>query len=199
MACVLCNPAGRVSDAGFPPQGGFMLWVVGYTHHQVLRTSYSRGRSVMWCAGQLTPANSASVPSRMHSMHSMVSSSSFLGLPAALSRASSQALPPGYPPSGPSPQPNLSKWRPLSWRASSRSLASSASISSSPSSSSLPALPPDALMRKPFVLRMVSSATRGVCTICHCQVFCDCVFQGRVVSTLGWQHLYNGARHSWPA
>ncbi|KAL3149110.1 hypothetical protein ABBQ32_001950 [Trebouxia sp. C0010 RCD-2024] len=102
--------------------------------------------------GQLAPANSASVPSRMHSM---VSTSSFLGL-AAMSRASSQALPPGTPPSGPSPHPNISKWRPMSWRASSRSLASSASIPSSPSSSSLPALPPDALMRKPFVLRMVN-------------------------------------------
>ena len=114
-------------------------------------------------AGQQSAANSASVPSRMHSM---ASNSSFLGLPSAMSRASSQALGPSNPPNPPSAQPNLSKWRPLSWRTSSRSLASSASFSSSPSSSSLPALPPDVLMRKPFVLRLVSALTHHAVMAC---------------------------------
>ena len=120
------------------------------------------------CAGQLSSANSASVPSRMHSM---VSSSSFLGLPSSLSmsRASSQALPPNTSTHPSQPQPSASKWRSLAWRTSSRSLASSASISSSPSSPSLPNLPPDALTRKPFVLRMVSlpPALLPCLTVCH--------------------------------
>lgn len=104
--------------------------------------------------GQLANANSSSVPSRMHSM---TSNSSFLRLPSTMSRASSQALPPPKPSQAPPDVPSSSsKWRPLAWRTSSRSLASSASISSSPSSPSLPNLPPDALTRKPFVLRMVN-------------------------------------------
>ncbi|DBA97523.1 hypothetical protein WJX77_009223 [Trebouxia sp. C0004] len=111
-------------------------------------------------AGQLPSANSASVPSRMHSM---VSNSSFLGLPSSLSmsRASSHALPPSTSTHPSQPQPSASKWRSLAWRTSSRSLAGSVSVCSSPASPSLPNLPPDALTRKPFVLRMVNGENMG--------------------------------------